>query len=235
VRIGDDYLNTVTFLCVEEQLDDGVFRPVPRATAFLVLVTEAGLNYYYVVTARHCIEEAGRDPLYVRVNRADEGYEDIPSNRADWYTHDAADVAATPFAVPDLALLRVSLIPLFQFVDGDYRFRGRQSVFEQTLATTNGLPVEPGHEVFFLGLFIQHAGRARNLPIARFGAISRMPIEPVAIRRQSGATERISGYLAECRSWGGHSGSPAFWVSPDSVQGIELPHPSGQGTLMAFP
>jgi hypothetical protein len=195
VRVGDDYLNTVVFLCIEEQMDDGVFRPVPKATAFFVLVPERGAHYFYVVTARHCIEEAGRDPIFIRVNRADEGYEDIPSNRTDWYIHDAADVAAIPFAPHDLTSLKTSFVPLFQFVDADHRFRGRETAFEQTLANTNGLPVEPGHEVFFLGLFIQHAGRARNLPIARFGTISRMPIEPVAVRRQSGATERIPGYL----------------------------------------
>jgi hypothetical protein len=74
-----------------------------------------------------------------------------------------------------------------------------------------------GHEVFFTGLFGQHAGRLRNLPIARFGNISRLPGEPIAIRRLGNSTEEIEGYLVEATSWGGHSGSPAFWLYPVSM------------------
>jgi hypothetical protein len=39
------------------------------------------------------------------------------------------------------------------------------------------LEIQPrvGHQVYFLGLFTEHYGQERNLPIARFGNISRMP------------------------------------------------------------
>jgi len=69
------------------------------------------------------------------------------------------------------------------------------------------------------------------LPVARFGNISRMPREPITVERRDGTRESLLVYLAECRSWGGHSGSPAFWVFPAvrvvmaNVQGAPTPVP----------
>jgi hypothetical protein len=76
----------------------------------------------------------------------------------------------------------------------------------------DGITLSVGDDVFFVGLFSQQPGRERNLPIARFGAISRMPVEPITVRRDE-TTEELTGYLVEARSWGGHSGSPVFWYS----------------------
>lgn len=238
LKIDETQMSSVVFLCVDEQGEDGVVRPVPRATGFFVGVREEGGSGIlpYVVTARHCVEEAGRDPLYIRVNRIATvgGYEDIPTSRADWYTHDEWDVALIPFVAPkeEARRLRMSMVPLEQFVDADYRFWARRTMFEQTAKNLGGFLIDIGHEVAFLGLFIQHAGRGRNLPIARFGSISRMPFEPITVKRREGQQEQIVGYLAECRSWGGHSGSPVFWSSPDAVQVIEVPHPQKPDQLV---
>src|SRR5688500_9791723 len=69
MRVDETQLSSVVFLCNEEQGEDGVIRPEPRATAFFVGVREEGGPGVlpYVVTARHCVEEAS-DPLYIRVN-----------------------------------------------------------------------------------------------------------------------------------------------------------------------
>ncbi len=60
-----------------------------------------------------------------------------------------------------------------------------------------------------IGLFVNHAGRDRNLPIARFGNISMMPNEKVSADL-GGLITSIEAYLVECRSIGGLSGSPVF-------------------------
>ena len=66
-----------------------------------------------------------------------------------------------------------------------------------------------GNEVFLVGLFSQHHGERRNIPIVRVGNIAAMPEEKV-FTTKSGA---IDAYLIEARSIGGISGSPVFVVS----------------------
>jgi hypothetical protein len=57
-----------------------------------------------------------------------------------------------------------------------------------------------------VGRFVNHEGRQRNTPTARFGNISMMPWEPVR-NPLRGAQE---SFLVETRSLGGYSGSPVF-------------------------
>ena len=63
-----------------------------------------------------------------------------------------------------------------------------------------------GDEVFLTGLFSNHSGQQRNIPIIRIGNIACMPEEPV----QTKALGAIDAYLVEARSIGGLSGSPVF-------------------------
>lgn len=219
MQISDDVLNTVVYLCEREPSGE----TVPRATAFFVSDAAEPSPTVWTVTARHCIETAS-EPIIVRINRRDGGFEDFKTTKADWYTHDSADVASIALDPAAPFPLQVSAIPLHWFVDADYRFRGRKGPFEAVL-NPDGTAVLVGSEVFFLGLFTQHAGRAQNLPIARFGTIARMPREPIAIKVPGGTVE-IPGYLAEARSWGGHSGSPAFCMHKG---GVVVPLPPGKG------
>ena len=63
-----------------------------------------------------------------------------------------------------------------------------------------------GDEVFLIGLFSQHYGSQRNVPLLRVGNIAAMPEEPVQLRDGS----MMDAYLVEARSIGGLSGSPVF-------------------------
>lgn len=64
---------------------------------------------------------------------------------------------------------------------------------------------------FFTGLFAETAGEARNLPVARFGNISRLPTDQVLYMETKGRGRiGVVGYLAETHSRGGFSGSPVF-------------------------
>ena len=68
-----------------------------------------------------------------------------------------------------------------------------------------------GDETFTVGLFRNHYGAERNIPIIRIGNISAMPEEPIKTKHGAGFVE---GYLVEMRSIAGLSGSPVFVDRP---------------------
>jgi hypothetical protein len=200
VRVTEHFLGCISFLCIEDPREE---RLRPAGTAFAVSVPDPirpAAAQCYLVTARHNLELALTDRIFVRVN-TDEGVRDILTDRSDWQKHHSADVACL--------LLKEEYpeqIPLNVFVGGDF-----PNHFRFTESGAN-FPVSVGTELFFVGLFVQAPGRRGNLPIARFGHVSRMPSEVIlSFRDESYSLEQVA-YLAECGSWGGDSGSPAFCV-----------------------
>jgi len=202
MEISDQYLRASAFLCVESS--PGV-EPQSCATGFFV--EDRTLDHprpVWVVTARHCIQEgrAAGKRLFLRVNTRD-SYVDVPTEPDDWFESDRDDVAVTLWQPDDAAVFQA--VPMDCFVSSNYSFSGSIDFpIDETAVCV-------GHDVFFVGLFSQHPGKARNLPIARFGAISRTPGESISIGRDKGVAEELVAYLVEARSWGGHSGSPVFW------------------------
>jgi hypothetical protein len=105
-------------------------------------------------------------------------------------------------------------------------FRIPESVEFRTIPSTmlvsndvphwRGLGISEGDEVFYVGMFAQHTGEKRNLPIIRFGNISLMPYEKILIKRDPYTDNRypVDAYLVECRSRSGLSGSPVFVYFP---------------------
>ena len=100
--------------------------------------------------------------------------------------------------------MRIPKDPEFRSIDFDMLLSDRLVAEHQ---------VGVGDDVFFAGLFTEHPGRERVQPIIRFGNISMMPLEPIKVPDLHVASE-IDAYLVEARSWGGHSGSPAFVFYP---------------------
>jgi hypothetical protein len=75
------------------------------------------------------------------------------------------------------------------------------------------LDIGPGDEVFVVGRFINHEGRQKNLPSARFGHIAQMANEPIVYRGQ-----KQESFIIEARSIGGYSGSPVFvYIEPKGL------------------
>ena len=224
VAVPDDYAKTVFFLCVDKVGNDGVSRRTPAATGFFVRVPlegSQGLAVDYLVTARHCIEDAradGSDALYIRFNKKVGGFAEIETRIDDWLEHDSADVAAIlalPSALPDgltRADVEAASLKLAHFVGPgpDYKFEGESGGIGE-------VSIQPrvGHEIFFLGLFTEHAGSERNLLIARFGHIARMP-DFIEIKHRDQQFKMIA-YLVEFHSIGGHSGSPVFFCYPMTI------------------
>jgi hypothetical protein len=65
-----------------------------------------------------------------------------------------------------------------------------------------------------VGRLVNHEGRQKNIPTARFGNISMMPEEPIL--HPSGIMQE--SFVVEARSWSGYSGSPVFAWIPGSDQ-----------------
>ncbi len=224
VAVPEEFIKTVFFLCVDKLGDGGVSRRTPAATGFFVRVPlegGQGLAVDYLVTARHCVEDAragGSDALYIRFNKKVGGFTEIETRIDDWIPHDSADVAAImalPSALPNgltSADIETAGLKLAHFVGPgpDYRFVGES-------VGIGDVDIQPrvGHEVFFLGLFTEHAGSERNVPIARFGHIARMP-DLIDIKHRDQWFKTIA-YLVEFHSIGGHSGSPVFFLYPMTV------------------
>jgi hypothetical protein len=223
VRIDPLDLKSVVFLCSDGKPDQEGNTRFPRGTAFFVTVkseTDPGVSWDYLVTARHNVDDDTHpDSIWVRINRKDgKGFKDVETERRRWRCHQDADVAAilAPLPAPDLAgQLDYQTIPLETFVGP-----GPEYTYSGGGAGSTGVParVSIGDDIFALGLFVQEHGKEINLPVARFGHVSRMPsIIKHRISRSSlsGDTlQDVVAYLAEFLSWGGISGSPVFWLYP---------------------
>ena len=218
MRVDPDVLKCVMFLAEEREQNGGAFKIVPVATAFVVRLKENDLTWKYLVTARHVIEGA-KDELYVRANLKTGSHKEFPIKKADWYRHDDADVACTEFYMPDRDPMELDYVstPTEQFISDKYEF-----TFDP-LPQGAAEPVGLGDDLVFIGLFVEHAGKERNLPIVRLGNIAAMPTEAVSVARNGGTSSFSQlAYLAECKSWGGVSGSPVFWTQQYGRQSVYL-------------
>jgi hypothetical protein len=164
---------------------------------------EEGKSFPFAVTAKHVIEAITKHSIdekaYLRLNFRDGPARLVATNLADWHFHPSdpsVDVAVLPMGVPD-TLVDHLVYPASSFVT--------QKVIEEEM-------IGVGEEIFMVGLFTEHTGRQRNIPIIRVGNIAAMPEEPA------------DAYLVEARSIGGLSGSPVFVhlgiVRPKGKEGL---------------
>jgi len=192
--VDDQFMQTVSFLCVDRQTDHGRDR-VPAATAFYVSVPIGDdLEQDYAVTARHVIDTSRTyGDLYLRMRLLGHRSQDILVPQDKWVCHQRADVAVIPVEIPDDWAGK--FIPIDMLAT------------EEDVRSGN---VGIGDEVFFVGLFSEFSGRGRDTPVARFGRVSLMHQEmPLTLSPETDPT-MTDAYLIETVSWGGESGSPAF-------------------------
>lgn len=194
------------------RLPDGE-RPV--GTVFFVrfpMETVPGRIWVYAVTAKHVIDGIKADSIdqkvVLRVNHRHSGVVDVVTDAADWTAHPSdsgVDVAvfALTFARDGVADV---LLP-YGVIVHNYPIGG-----SATREIIQEYQIGVGDEVFFPGLFVNHVGKERNLPIVRVGNIAAMPEEPVRVKvfKPVEAYVLMEAYLLEARSIGGLSGSPVF-------------------------
>ena len=132
----------------------------------------------------------------------------IETDERDWIFHPDGD---------DLAALLVSFDPK------KLRFShiSNRDLLSKHDAMTLGVGI--GDDVFVVGRFINHEGRQKNSPTARFGHIGQMPNEPIRMGRHDQEC-----FLVEARSIGGFSGSPVFWQVLPFAGGVYRPKSANQ-------
>lgn len=165
-------------------------------TGFFVSRHILGGSYHfsYIVTAKHVID-AIRDNLcdkvLLRINFKDGNAYWVETPIDLWISHPddtEVDVAIAGFPMEDE--FDCASLPTFTFLTDEIISQER---------------IGAGEDIAITGLFVNHYGHQRNIPIIRGGIISAMPEEKV--QTQSGL---IDAYLIEARSIGGLSGSPVF-------------------------
>ncbi len=193
MQIADTHIEISVFVCVDEEVDPGNWARIPKATAFLTTIKGDPFWTGYVVTTSHVIEGAGDRHLYLRVN-TDDGFDDIEIQREEWFIHDHADVAIVRVKwTGDKPHILYSIYPE-QFVLANYKLQipsaliaGLTSTGQgSSLATQPDIQVSTGDQVSIIGLFVEHYGRSKSLPIVRTGTIARMPSTPVSLKRPGG-------------------------------------------------
>jgi Trypsin-like peptidase domain len=157
-------------------------------SGFLVHIPVPGTDQaatFYAVTNAHVV--AGGASC-VRLNTADGGHAAIPLKDDDWFRHPDGD---------DLVVAEIEL-------SADFRFKAisPDSFVEGSDLTVFGV----GQEVYMVGRHVNHEGRQRNQPTARFGHIAQLPYEPV--RNAAGLQQEA--FLVDLRSLSGYSGAPVF-------------------------
>lgn len=197
MQIPDDVRKSVAFVCYRANKDSDILKLA--GTAFYVMLPpdETNFTFGYIVTAKHVIvnikENSVDGIVYIRSNKKDATSALTTSHVADWRFHPedpSIDVAAIPgFLSQDI----FDVLPI-----GDDLVASDKVINEHRIGV--------GDEVFFPGLFSNHVGQERNLPIVRTGSIALMPGEPVQVKDLG----PIDAYLIEARSIGGLSGSPVF-------------------------
>jgi hypothetical protein len=197
--------------------------PVPLGTGFLYADVEDRYapKFVYLLTARHVIEFArwrhGAAEIRVRINSSDGSsvWVDIPIDH--FLGHPADDTDANGLPLLGEAWLRrdesrtrvdlaASLVPIETVNSVDFYVWPQFHSAPRILLANEG--IDPGYEVAIAGLYRNHIGRDRNIPIIRSGILSAMPEEPV-----STLLGPSNVYLIEARSVGGLSGSPVFVFS----------------------
>jgi hypothetical protein len=194
-RIPDGVLASVIFLYpTVEDAEQG--KPV-GGSGFLLAV-DAHYNgvppTVYAVTNSHVIAEGGSSVVRATIRG---GETEILDLRGSYWCHrlDGDDVA----------------ICMLDMDDAARRFWPIESDLLCAEEDMNKYTIGPGDDVFFAGRFMANDGRQRNLPTARFGNISMMPIEPVLHRRG----HMVDSFRVEARSLSGYSGSPVWlYIGP---------------------
>jgi hypothetical protein len=207
----DEIRKCVGFVC--KNGPDGQQRPV--GTFFLVhWRTPDNWTWRYAVTAKHLIigiknRKTSRGTVVsvdgkviLRFNRTGGGLVEIETDPEKWRFH------PTDNSVDIAVGVMIGIPP-----QSDFRsYPIRDASADRQLI--RDVEIGVGDEVCVTGLFVNHTGVDRNIPIVRVGNIAAMPEQPIET-----ALGPMEAYLIESRSIGGLSGSPVF-VNPGLIRMI---------------
>lgn len=143
---------------------------------------------YFGVTNRHVARDSGAS--VIRLNRK--------NGQADILDHDPMDWE-TIAGGHDIAALRLDL---------DSAMHQVSAISSSSFLPDNGQhEIGVGDDVFMIGLFVNHEGKEKNNPLARFGNISMMAAPDSEIHFGGHSYE---SFIVDMHSRSGFSGSPVF-------------------------
>jgi hypothetical protein len=196
MQIPDEVLKCVAYACSLRKVGSQAEFHID-GTVFFVGYPVDGTpgSACYAVTARHVIDSIKTKGVdhqsYLRINPKS-GNAIVGAVPLDsWVMHDdpRVDVAVAPIAI-DWPNTNQRMLPVGMFLNDEVIRREEIGV---------------GEDLFFPGVFVHRPGEESNIPIVRMGNIASMPGERIQTKFGN-----LLGYLAEARSIGGLSGSPAF-------------------------
>jgi hypothetical protein len=210
MRIPHNLLNCVCFLGINLWQGKHAGKFVSLGTGFFVGVKQDGIDFLYLVTAKHVLDEVERmgiKHLQIRLNKHNGEFDFIQLVPNEyWVTVDEADLAVLGLQV-DPAVFNFAALPL------------------DMLATDGKLSdhaIGLGDDLFTVGLFVLRTGTRRNIPIIRTGVIAAMPESTEPLTKDG---QPYHAYLAEMRSIGGLSGSPVFvFIDQRRIVDSNIPH-----------
>jgi hypothetical protein len=215
MRIADKLLKCVGFVSRYEPDDEGGSQLSYGGTAFIVGVAmHDKIGLAHIVTAKHVAEAIEPGEAVIALNGKDGMPLWLRTGSQKWFYHptekDSVDVAVMPFGSPRFDEYDIEWIPEEVFATDQ-----RIAEFEIGL----------GDEIFIIGLFTEFFGRTTLTPIVRTGNIAMMPKEKLPTE----GFGEMEAYLAEGRSIGGLSGSPAFVRNT-----VKTPMQSADGKLTSM-
>lgn len=168
-------------------------------SGFLVHVPSqaAGYGHLYAVTNKHIVDNGFH---VLRLTKKTGGIETVRTTPDSWVRHPRYDVAVNA----------VEFSPeIFRW----WSIATTDFITEEIIRVYN---IGLGDEAFLVGRLVVHAGRQKNAPVARFGNVSLMvdPSEPIKCEGYE-----QPGFLVECRSLSGFSGSPVFVETRQEYEG----------------
>jgi hypothetical protein len=189
--IVDELYRRVACYVVAEMGDGQAAYMHPAGTAFFISVSIGPGVVSYAVTARHVIEDTHRNrdcrKMFLRGNTKAGRYEDVPVEYEDWVFHPETDIA----------VCRVSWSVINFFEASRMEVLGGED------------SVEPGQNVFLVGLFGRFPGEDKINALVRFGKVALHKC-PIPIKQTGRGDSLIDAYLIEATTWGGESGAPVF-------------------------
>ncbi len=204
-RVEDWILEHIVYLYPDRLEADAGSEHGGSGFVLAMLSDQAESNYYlremvhlYVVTNKHIIENGFHS---IRFNTSDGKHDVLNTSEEEWKRDESNDLA-------------VFLLPQSMDTSSDAEILMTPYPFDRIvtpeLVEAGDLGI--GSEVMYVGRFVGHGGRARNIPSVRFGTISMMPDENDPVNQGSGLKSKPQvSFLVETRSRSGYSGSPVFF------------------------
>jgi hypothetical protein len=195
MQVPFEILDCVAFLCYRDSPD--VYKYAGTCFYFGFEDPKTKILFSYLVSAKHVIIAAKSHSMdgkiYIRVNIKDSRaeYFEVPS---EWVSLENSDGPT----------IDVSVVRWLHSQNHELKLLHHD--LAATVDTINREFISVGDEVFYVGLFPDHPGDDRNIPIVKFGNIASFPVSGIPTNHFG----RITAFLMESRSIGGLSGSPVF-------------------------